>query len=129
MNPLATWFKSVVGIVTLSLSLIAATAYTWKIYHWGGTSARKTLADYKLAQIEAVRLGVLAAEERAEENRVAATKAREEAATAELAFAKILKAKQNELRKTTANLVVCKLNADTVRLLNDAGRAATTSQN
>jgi hypothetical protein len=129
VNPITAWLKSAVGIATAIALIASLTFVTWKIISWKNAAVTAAVAAETFKWKAAVAEGEKAAEKILADQRKETALAREEAAKAQAEFNRTLKVKQNDLRKVTANLAICKLNADTIRLLNDAARAATASTN
>lgn len=84
--------------------------------------------DAEAVCAESARLAKVDADNRLEDQRTTASQALTDYTKANQAADKRNKARQNELRKATTDLAACKLNADTIRLLNDA-RAGTAGDN
>jgi hypothetical protein len=129
VNPITVWLKSAVGIATAVAIAVTLAFVAWKVISWKNDAVTAAVAAETFKWKAAVAEGEKAAEKVLAEQRKETALAREEAVKAQAEFNRTLKVKQNDLRKVTANLAVCKLNADTVRLLNDAARAATASPN
>ena len=116
------------AVIPLSWKLIAAGVALASITAWH-MSAVRTARNEGRAEVQAIldaeRIAARqAVASQAEANRLAAESAQEQAGKREAALQTRLQGMRRELWTATENLATCRLNVDSVRLLNDAASGA-----
>lgn len=108
-------------LVIIAIAATALAASHWKANHSGIEKGRAEIqANWDAAKIIAKQ----EQDEREAALQAAANKAAKELEDSRQTFEAGMMERQNELRKTTANLRACRVSADTVRLLNESTEAA-----
>jgi hypothetical protein len=112
-------------IAAFLLILTGLVAGVWKLYHDIDKSGYDRGYGVAKGACEAqAKKDKAAADKQHDDNRQALDAAAKSASDASIKFETTIRGTQNELRKATANLAVCHLEHDAVRLLNDAASAA-----